>query len=155
VSRADGTASAESLSAFSIIASPTVLTITSPVGGEQWQQNSTHQITFSNCVAGTTYYVKVMRSGVEILNLTAYTATGTTGSVSWTITTPIGTDYKVQVVSANGLVSASSPSVFSVTSSGGGGGGTSDMTMIIIVVVVVVIVGGVGAFMYMRGKKGK
>jgi LPXTG-motif cell wall-anchored protein len=92
-----------------------------------------------------------MKGGAMVQNLTSYTATGTTGSVAWTVTVPIGEDYRVQVVSANEAQSAVSASTFHVTAASGS---TTDNTALIagavIVVVAIVVVAG---YFLLRKKK--
>jgi len=74
------------------------INVTSPNGGEYWQQGSTHNITWS--CTNFTANVKIELTGSNPLVLAASVAN--TGSYSWTIPAgqAIATDYKVKISDA-------------------------------------------------------
>jgi len=74
------------------------ITITSPNGGEQWQQGSAHPITWTS--TGVPGNVKIDLFKGNVLNSTIIASTTNTGSFNWTVPAnqAAGTDYQVKII---------------------------------------------------------
>ena len=87
---------------FSIVA-PTTITVTSPNGGEQWDQGTSHSITWNSVGAvGTSVTITLLKGGVTVSTLAA--SASNTGSFAWNIPSNQlpGGDYAVHVSSVSG-----------------------------------------------------
>ncbi len=106
--------SSVSTGVFSIIAAP-VLTLTSPVGGENWVGNSSHNITWSSTNVSNVKLEYTTDSGSNWNTIISSTA-ASAGSYSWTIPNVSSTNCKVRVSDVSGGAAASlSSSVFTIT----------------------------------------
>ena len=86
------------------------ITVTSPNGSEQWQQGSSHAITWTSTgTIGANVAITLLKSGSVVSTLAASTAN--TGSFTWNIPAgqTLGTDYRVKVSSI------SVPSVYHIS----------------------------------------
>ncbi len=107
---------------FSIIAGGgTMVTLTSPNGGEIWTAGTTNLITWNSDVTGNLRIV-LLKNGIQYSVIAGFLPN--TGSYSWTLPATIinGTDYSVKISSCiNTTISDISDSTFSIT---GGSGST-------------------------------
>lgn len=98
---------------------PTTLTVISPNGGENWQQLTTHSITWWPANAGNT--VKIWLIKGNLFHAAITDSTSNTGTYSWTIYQVVGwepgTDYKVMIISNdNETVNDKSDNTFTISS---------------------------------------
>ncbi len=116
---ADTTVSGQSPADFEIISGGTTtptISITSPNGGEQWQQNTPHQITWTSTGITGNVIIELFKGGVFDKNITA--TAQNTGSFAWTVpqTQTAGTDYKIKITSAADVtITSQSAANFAVT----------------------------------------
>jgi 5-hydroxyisourate hydrolase-like protein (transthyretin family) len=100
---------------------PTI-TVSSPNGGETWQQGSTQTVRWSYTGnPGTNVKVELLKGGAvnSVLSSSASIGSGGSGSYSWTVPSSqvLGTDYQVRVTStSNSAYTDTSNSNFSITS---------------------------------------
>ena len=108
------------LARSSVTETPTI-TVTSPNGGESWEQGSTHNITWTS--TGTVGNVKIQYStdnGGTWNNIT--TSTANDGGYSWVVPEVSSSMCKVKISEASdGSPSDTSNSVFTINDGGGGG----------------------------------
>jgi endonuclease I len=110
----DAAVASTSSSTFAIAAAPT-LTITSPVGGENWTGNSSHNITWTYANVTNVKLEYTTDAGTNWTTIIASTA-ASTGTYNWTVPNVASTNYKVRISDVAGNASASvSASVFTVT----------------------------------------
>ena len=94
---------------------PTI-TVTAPIGAEQWQQGSTQQITWTSTGSPECVKVELYKGGV--LDCTISDAAQNTGTINWTIPAmqKVGTDYKVKISAMSDTsVTSQSSANFSIT----------------------------------------
>jgi hypothetical protein len=105
-------------------ASAASITVTSPNGGETWQQGSQHMITWSYTGDPGPYVkIELLKGGYAVGTASYSTSIGTSGkgSYSWTIssTRAPGTDYRIRVTSVSQpTISDTSNGNFAITASG-------------------------------------
>ncbi|MFH0774686.1 MAG: CARDB domain-containing protein [bacterium] len=93
-----------------------VITVTSPNGVENWQQNASYSITWRSSGVGNQVKIDLYKGGS--FTQTIVSSTYNNGSYSWLvpITQTIGTDYKIRVTStSNSSIYDESDSNFSIT----------------------------------------
>ena len=98
------------------------LTVTSPIGGENWVVGSSNNITWTN--TGTINNVKIEISTDDGTSYSTIVAsTPNTGSYSWTVPNSPSTTVKIRISNDDGSISDTSDGNFTISTSGGGGGG--------------------------------
>ncbi len=103
-----------STSTFTIVAAP-VLNLTSPVGGESWTGNTTHNITWTSTNVSNVKLEYTTDGGTNWSTIISSTA-ASAGTYSWTVPNVGSTNCKVRVSDVSGSASASlSGSVFTIT----------------------------------------
>jgi hypothetical protein len=93
------------------------ISITSPNGGESWQQKSIHIINWTYTGdLGSDVKIELFKAGTLDSVITQSTPLGT-GSFSWTIPTnqPVGSDYKIKITSISDPTISNMSDNFSVT----------------------------------------
>lgn len=111
VSETDGSPADTSDNVFTIF--PPSITVTSPNGGENWQVNSQHPITWNN--VGIVGNVKIEYCTNNNGNWTEITpSTGNDGSFPWTIPGTVSDQCLIRVSETDGIPSDTSDVVFSI-----------------------------------------
>ncbi len=114
----DALVSSTSSSSFTIATTPT-LSLSSPVGGESWTGNTSHNITWTNVNVANVKLEYTTDAGTNWNTIITSTA-ASAGTYSWTVPNVASTNYKVRISDVAGNASAAvSASVFTVTAVSG------------------------------------
>ena len=96
--QADGSPMDLSNAAFTITAIiPPSLTVVSPNGGEQWLQGSTQAITWTSTNFTGNITVALVATGTANTEILFPSVPAANGTVSWTITQAVRSDYKIKI----------------------------------------------------------
>jgi hypothetical protein len=110
-------ASAESEGTLSILSSPCQLTVTSPAGGESWQVQTDHEITWSSTDCSSLVRIDLLRDGAPCSTLAE--ATENDGSFLWRVAWCDATinGYKIRITDTGTASSSESGGPFSIVPS--------------------------------------
>jgi len=120
---------------------PASVTVTAPNGGENWQQGSSHNITWTS--TGEVDNVKIELYEDGNLSATLSSSTANDGSFTWEIADDqtVGDDFKVKIVAIDDPEAFDmSNNNFEISEKSTDGGLSMEVIAIIIVVIVVIIV---------------
>ena len=101
------------VSLFCLALSAQAVTITSPVGGENWFTSSTHSITWSGAGSTMTYLYYTTNNGTSWINID-HNSSGLTSPYTWTVPNSPSTSCKVWIKNEAATENGFSPTVFTI-----------------------------------------